>query len=149
METKGLAQGMKVLIVVMIFLFVILVFPTFDLAFSEFTVVYWGFSVASFLLNQQARRWTHYLVNHRSLRMEENPVMRKTHVKTNSKHYWISWLIMCIILSFLYIVGATTGIFLPFLFLPSWLLAFVVYGFLNDLSLLRRIKKQGSGRLGS
>ena len=129
------------LIVTLIFLIAILVFPTFRLTFREFTLIYWSFVIVSFLLNYQAKRWTDYVVRHYGPQKEKNPVVRKMYIERNFKQYWIGWLGMYFILLFFYIIGVKVQIFLPSLILPSWVLAIVLYDFLNDFLWIRRLNQ--------
>lgn len=131
-----------ILAVTIIFLVILLVFPTFSLTFKEFTFIYWSFSMVAFPLNYQTQRWTEYVIRHYGPQMEKNPVMRKMYVKGDLKEYWISWLGMYLFLFFLYIIGINAQIFLPFLIIPSWILAIILYDFLNDFLELRKIKNK-------
>jgi hypothetical protein len=128
------------LVVAIIFFVTIYVFPTFRLTFREFTLIYWSFSIVSFLLNYQAMRWTEYVVKHYGPQKEKNPVMRKMFAKGDLKGYWIRWLGMYLPLFFVYIVGINAQAFLPFLIFPSWILAIFLYDFLNDFLRLREVK---------
>ena len=130
---------LPMLVVVLIFLFIIFTFPTFSLTFKGFTLIYWSFSIVSFPLNYQAQIWTEYVVKHYGPQMEKNPIMRKMYVKGDLKQYWISWLGMYLLLFFFYIIGVYAHS-LPFLILPSWILAIILYDFLNDFYWLRKLK---------
>ena len=129
------------LVVAIVFFVIVLVFPTFRLTYREFTLIYWGCIIVSSILNYQAMRWTKYIVKHYGLQMEKNPVMRKIFAREDLKQYWISWLGMYLLFFFFYIIGANAQVFLPFLIFPSWLLAIVLYDFLNDFSWLRKLKQ--------
>jgi hypothetical protein len=130
------------LVVVTIILIIILVFPAFSLTFKDFTLIYWGFSIASFLLNYQVKIWTKSVVKQYGPQKEKNPVMRKMYVKGDLKGYWIGWLIMYFSLFFVYIIGINVQVYLAFLIFPSWVLAFVLYDFLNDFLELRKIRNK-------
>jgi hypothetical protein len=130
-----------VIIVIITFLVIIAIFPAFRLTFRDFTFIYWGFSLVSFPLNYQARRWTDYIVNRYGPQMEKNPVMRKMYVKGDLRQYWVSWLLMYVLLFFSYILAASTKILYLFLVFPSCILAVLLYDFLNDFYWLRRLSK--------
>jgi hypothetical protein len=139
----------QLLIVTIIFLGIILIFPSFRLTFGEFTLIYWSFSVVSSILNYQAIRWTKYVIKHHGLQMEKNPVMRKMLAKGDSKGYWIRWLGLYLILFFFYAIAVNARVFLPFLIFPSWILAIMLYDFLNDFYWLRRLKRKPEVQLES
>jgi hypothetical protein len=130
----------QTLIVVIIFFVIIYVFPTLRLAFREFTLIYWGFSIVSFLLNYQAIRWTKYVIKNYGLQKEKNPEMRKMFAKGDLKKYWIGWLGLYLLLFFFYIIGINAPTFLPFLIFPSWILVILLYDFLNDFYWVRKLK---------
>lgn len=121
---------LPLLVVVVILIIIALAFPTFGLTFKEFTLVYWILSIISFPLNYQAMRWTKYVVKHYGLQKEKNPVVKKMLARGDLKGYWISWLGMYLfIFPFFNNVGINAYVSLPFLILPSWILAIVLYVF--------------------
>jgi len=130
-----------ILIVTLIFFVIVYVFPTYRLTFRDFTLIYWSFSIVSFILNYQALRWTKYVVKNYGPQLEKNPIMRKMFVRESLKQYWIGWVGMYILLFFVYIIGTNATVFLPFLIFPSWLLVIFLYDFLNDFCWLRKLKK--------
>lgn len=129
------------LVVAIIFFVTILVFPAFRLTFREFTLIYWGFIIVSSILNYQAMRWTEYVVKHYGLQKEKNPIVRKMFAKGDLKEYLISWLGMYLLLFLVYIIAINAQVLLPFLIFPSWLLAILLYDFLNDFYWLRKLKQ--------
>ena len=135
------------LVVAIIFLVTTLVFSTFSLTFKDFTLIYWSFSIVSSILDYQAIRWTKYVVKHYGLQKEKNPVMRKIFAKGDLKEYWIAWLGMYLFLLFYYVIVVNIQVFLPSLITPSWLLAIVLYDFLNDFFRLRELKTNPETKL--
>jgi len=128
------------LVVVTIFLIAALAFPTSRLAFRDFTLIYWSFTMASSILNYQTIRWSKYVVKHYGLQMEKNPIMRRMLPKENLKRYCSRWLGMYLLLIFVYIIGVNAQVFFPFLIFPSWILAVFLYDFLNDFYWVRKLK---------
>jgi len=133
--------------VTLIFLFIIFAFPTLSLTPKGFTLIYWSFSIVSFPLNYQAQIWTEYVIKHYGPQKEKNPVMRKMYVNGDLKEYWISWLGMYLFLFFYYIIAVNVQIFLPSLIIPSWILAVILYDFLNDFYWLRKLKTNPKTKL--
>jgi hypothetical protein len=132
------------LIVVLIFLIIIPTFPNFRLGFREFTLIYWSFIIVSSILNHRAMKWTEYVVKHYGLQREKNPVVRKMFAKERGlRQYWITWLCLYIVFFFVYFLGVNVQVLLPFLILPSWLLAIVLYDFLNDFYQIRKLRRKG------
>lgn len=132
---------LPMLIVTLIFLITILAFPTFSLTFEEFTLIYWSLSIVVLPLNYKAMKWTKYVIEHYGLKMEKNPVMRKIYATKNFKEYRNSLVGIYVLFFVFYIIGVNAQIFLPSLILPSWILAIVLYDFLNDFFWLRKLKK--------
>jgi len=130
-----------IFIVALIFYSIIFTFPTITLTLKDFTFIYWSFSIVSFPLNYQAQIWTEYVIKHYGPQMEKNPTMRKMYIKGDLKQYWISWLGMYLFLFFFYIIGVYACSLL-FLIIPSWILAIVLYDFLNDFYWLRKLKNK-------
>lgn len=135
------------LVVAIIFIVTPLVFPTFRLTFREFTLIYWSFSMVSFPLNYQAKRWTEYIVKHYGPQKEKNPVMRKMYIEGDLRLYWIGWLGLYLFLYFYYIIAVNIQVFLPSLSAPSCILAIVLYDFLNDFFRLRELETNPETRL--
>jgi hypothetical protein len=130
------------LVVILIFLITILAFPTFSLTFEEFTLIYWSLSIVALPLNYKVMKWTAYVIEHYGLEKEKNPVMRKMYATKNFKERRIALIGIYIMLFIWYIIGVNAQVFFLFLILPpSWVLAIVLYDFLNDFLWLRKLKK--------
>jgi hypothetical protein len=130
------------LVVIAVFLVIVWVFPTSSLSIEVFTIIYWVFSTVPFLLNYQTKRWTDYVVNHYGLHREKNPTMRRMYATKNFREQKVGLIGMFVALLVFYIVGVNAQTVLPFLILPSWFLAVILYDFLNDFYWIRRLKKQ-------
>lgn len=122
-------------VVALIFLIIVLGYPAFGLIFVEFTITCWCLSLAVLPLNYKAMRWTKHIVEHHGLDKEKNPVMRRILATKDYRKYWTSLMGLYVLLFVFYILGISHQILL---FVPSWILAVVLYDFLNDFYWLRR-----------
>jgi hypothetical protein len=132
-----------VLAVIVIFLVILYAFPTLSLTFEEFTIIYWSLSIVAFPLNYQAGRWTDYVTKRYGIQREMNPVMRNMLIKGNLKVHWIVWLGTYLLLYIWYIIAVYLKS-LVFLIFPLLVMALILYDFLNDFFVVRKLKKEST-----
>jgi hypothetical protein len=126
-----------VLIVFLVFLYVI--FPAISLTLEEFTLVYWSLSAAAFPLDYQALRWTEYVIKRYGTEKEKNPVTRSMFIRGDLRAYWVACLGTYLFLLICYIMAVYSQS-LVFLITPLLVTAGILYDFLNDFYVIRKLK---------
>jgi hypothetical protein len=127
-----------VLVVFLVFFYVI--FPSISLTLEEFSLIYWGLSAVAFPLDYQALKWTEYVIERYGTEKEKNPVTRSMFIKGDLRAYWGACLGTYLFLLICYIMAVYSQS-LVFLITPLLVTASVLYDFLNDFYVTRKLKQ--------